>query len=344
MEYRTLGGSGVQVSTLCLGAMMYGPAGNNDEAECAAMTHKALDAGINFIDTADRYSMGISEEIVGRAIKGRRDSVVVATKFYGPMGDDINMQGGSRRWVTQAVEDSLRRLDTDYIDLYQMHRPDPRTDFGDTLAALTDLVRAGKIRMIGTSTFPAELIVEGQWAAERRSLERVRCEQPPYSIFTREIERSVLPTCLAYDVGVIVWSPLNGGWLTGKYRKDADWPDNSRATRNLVSAKRWDRDNPVVAHKLDLVEELDALAADVGCSMATLAYAFTLAHPAVTSTIIGPRTPQQLDAALEDPDLRLSDEVLDRIDDLVPPGTDLNPDDAFYIPPAIANPALRRRK
>ena len=344
MEYRTLGGSGVQVSTLCLGAMMYGPAGNKDEAECAAMTHKALDAGINFIDTADRYSMGISEEIVGRAIKGRRDSVVVATKFYGPMGDDINMQGGSRRWVTQAVEDSLRRLDTDYIDLYQMHRPDPRTDFGDTLAALTDLVQAGKIRMIGTSTFPAELIVEGQWAAERRGLERVRCEQPPYSIFTREIERAVLPTCAAYDMGVIVWSPLNGGWLTGKYRKDTDWPEDSRATRNLVSAKRWDRENPVVAHKLDLVEELDTLAAEVGCSMATLAYAFSLAHPAVTSTIIGPRTPEQLDAALEDPDLRLSNDVLDRIDELVPAGTDLNPDDAFYIPPSISNPALRRNK
>ena len=343
MEYRTLGATGVQVSALCLGAMMYGPAGNNDEAECAAMTHQALDAGINFIDTADRYSMGVSEEIVGRAIKGRRDEVVLATKFYGPMGDDVNMQGGARRWVTRAVEHSLRRLDTDHIDLYQMHRPDPRTDFGDTLAALTDLVRAGKIRMIGTSTFPAELIVEGQWAAERRSLERVRCEQPPYSIFTREIERSVLPACQAYGMGVIVWSPLNGGWLTGKYRKGAEWPENSRATRSLVSAQRWDRDNPVVKHKLNLVEELAALAADAGCSMAALAYSFTLAHPAVTSAIIGPRTPRQLDAALENPDLRLSNDILDRIDELVPPGTDLNPDDAFYIPPPVANPHLRRR-
>ncbi len=344
MEYRTLGASGVQVSTLCLGAMMFGPAGNNDEIECAAMVHKSLDFGINFIDTADRYSLGISEEIVGRALKGRRDDVVVATKFFGPMGDDVNMQGGSRRWITNAVEHSLRRLGTDYIDLYQMHRPDPRTDFGDTLAALTDLVRAGKIRMIGTSTFPAELIVEGQWAAERRSLERVRCEQPPYSIFTREVERAVLPVCRSYSMGVIVWSPLNGGWLTGKYRKDAEWPDNSRATRNLVSAERWDRTNPVVRHKLELVEELDGLAAESGCSMAGLAYAFTLAHPAVTSTIIGPRTPQQLDAALEHADLRLSDDVLDRIDDLVPPGTDLNPDDAFYVPPSLVDPALRRRK
>ncbi|WP_420637922.1 aldo/keto reductase [Candidatus Poriferisocius sp.] len=343
MEYRTLGATGVQVSTLCLGAMMYGPIGNNDEAECAAMTHRALDAGINFIDTADRYSMGISEEFVGRALKGRRDEVVVATKFYGPMGDDPNMQGGSRRWVVRAVEDSLRRLDTDYIDLYQMHRPDPRTDFGDTLAALTDLVRDGKIRMIGTSTFPAELIVEGQWAAERRGLERVRCEQPPYSIFTREIERAVLPTCLAYGMGTIVWSPLNGGWLAGKYRKDAEWPKDSRAARNLLPAARWDRTNPVVQHKLDLVEELDALAAEVGCSMAGLAYAFTLAHPAVTSTIIGPRTPEQLEAALEHADLRLSSDVLDRIDELVPPGTDLNPDDAFYVSSAIAEATLRRR-
>ena len=197
--------------------------------------------------------------------------------------------------------------------------------------------------MIGTSTFPAELIVEGQWAAERRSLERVRCEQPPYSIFTREIERAVLPACQSYSMGVIVWSPLNGGWLTGKYRKDAEWPDNSRATRNLVSAKRWDRANPVVQHKLDLVEELDGLSAELGCSMAGLAYAFTLAHPAVTSTIIGPRTPQQLDAALDYADLRLSHDVLDRIDDLVPPGTDLNPDDAFYVPPALADATLRRR-
>ncbi len=344
MEYRTLGGSGIQVSTLCFGAMMFGPFGNNDEAECIAMTHKALDAGINFIDTADAYSSGRSEEIVGRAIKARRDSVVVATKFYWPMSDDVNTQGGSRRWVTQAVDDSLRRLGTDYIDLYQMHRPDPRTDFGDTLAALTDLVRAGKVRAIGTSTFPAEMIVEGQWTAERRCLERVRCEQPPYSIFTREIERAVLPTCEAYDMGVIVWSPLNAGWLTGKYRKGAEWPEDSRANRNMFRGSRWDPANPTIQRKLELVEQLEALAAELGCSMVSLAYAFALAHPAVTSAIIGPRTPGQLDAALENSELCLGDDVLDRIDELVAPGTDINPDDAYYTSPAVADPKLRRKK
>src|SRR5271154_3606729 len=229
MQYRTLGKTGIKVSPYCLGAMMFGQMGNPDHEDCIRIIHKALDFGINFIDTADRYSRGASEEIVGKALKGRRDKVVLATKVHGPMGEDPNQQGNSRRWIMQAVDASLRRLQTDHIDLYQIHRPAPATDIEETLSALTDLRRAGKIRAIGSSTFPASEIVEAQWVAERRGLARFRTEQPPYSILGRSIEREVLPTCQKYGMGVLIWSPLAKGMLSGKYRKAAPQPDAARA-------------------------------------------------------------------------------------------------------------------
>jgi aryl-alcohol dehydrogenase-like predicted oxidoreductase len=346
VELRTLGGTGIRVSVHCLGAMMFGKAGNRDEAECVGMVHRALDAGINFIDTADRYSLGQSEEIVGRALAGRRDEVVLATKFHGPMpggsrDDDPNRQGASRRWIVQAVEDSLRRLQTDYIDVYQQHRPDPRVDPEETLSALTDLVRQGKIRAIGTSSFPAELITEMQWISQRRGLERVRCEQPPYSLFTRGIEKAVLPTCRRHGMGVIVWSPLNGGWLTGKYRMGQEPPAGSRAARGWTTT-RWDPDRPGPRRKYELVEEVAKVAADVGVPMSHLAHAWVLEHPAVTAAIIGPRTPDQLEEALAGADLRLDPDVLDRLDALVPPGTDIEPDDLFAVLPGLDVAARRR--
>jgi len=335
MQYRPLGKTGIKVTPYCLGSMMFGSIGNPDHGDCVRIVHKALDAGINFIDTADRYSAGESEEIVGQALKGRRDSVVLATKFFGPMGDDPNMQGTSRRWVFRAVEDSLRRLGTDYIDLYQVHRPAPDTDIEETLSALTDLMRAGKIRAIGTSTFPVSEIVEAQWVAERRGLARFRTEQPPYSILDRGIERDMLPTCERYGMGVMVWSPLSKGMLTGKYRKGQPTPDSPRAAHfaRLFSDER----------SLDVVEELIVLAQEAGISLIHLAMAFVMAHPAVTSAILGPRTMQHLDDLLAGAKIRLSDDILDRIDQIVPPGTDLAPNDANYMPPALVKSALRRR-
>jgi aryl-alcohol dehydrogenase-like predicted oxidoreductase len=339
MEYRVLGGTGMRVSTLCFGAMMFGEWGNPDADECVAMLHRALDAGINVVDTADVYSGGVSEEIVGRALRDRRDDVILATKFHGPMGADPNSQGSSRRWILRAVEGSLRRLGTDWIDVYQAHRPDPATDIDETLAALSDLVHQGKVRAIGTSTFPAEQLVEAQWAAERRGRERFRTEQPPYSIFARGVERAVLPTCRRYDIGVLVWAPLNGGWLTGKYRRGVEPTADSRAMR---AAEHFDFDGPVAARKLELVEELAKLASDAGCTLTHLAHAFVLAHPAVTTAIIGPRTPEQLDDVLAGVDVRLDPDVLARIDALVPPGTNLNPADAGYTPSDLDPRRLRR--
>src|SRR5690349_4776486 len=261
MEYRTLGRTGMTVSTQCLGAMMFGAWGNRDHDECVGMVHTALESGVNFVDTADVYSTGESEEIVGQALRGRRDDVVLATKVHAPMSEDPNQRGNSRRWIVREVENSLRRLQTDWIDLYQIHRPDFTTHIDETLGALTDLVRSGKVRAIGSSTFPAELIVEAQWVAERRGRERFVCEQPPYSIFARGIERAVLPTCRRYEMGVIVWGPLNGGWLTGKYRRGAPVPEGSRAASGRIPA-RYDFDRPEVQRKLDLQEELEKVAAD----------------------------------------------------------------------------------
>jgi aryl-alcohol dehydrogenase-like predicted oxidoreductase len=341
MDQRTLGRTGVRVSPLCLGAMMLGAWGNPDHDESVRIIHRALDAGINFIDTADVYSAGESEEIVGQALtQGRRDNVILATKFHASMGEDPNAQGNSRRWIIRECENSLRRLRTDWIDLYQAHRPDPACDIDETLAALSDLVHAGKVRYLGSSTFPAHQIVEAQWVAERRQRERFVCEQPPYSIFVRGIEADVLPVCQDHGMGVIPWSPLAGGWLSGKYRKGRELPKGGRASR--VPA-RYDLSQPGNQRKLELVEELVALADDAGISLIHLALAFVLQHPAVTSAIIGPRTMEQLEGQLGAADVLLDDAVLDRIDELVPPGSNLNQADTGWMPPALAAAWRRRR-
>jgi aryl-alcohol dehydrogenase-like predicted oxidoreductase len=341
VRYVRLGRTGVHVSPLCLGTMMFGAWGNTDHEESVRIIHAALDAGINFVDTADVYSAGECEEIVGRALKGRRDRVVLATKFTGAMSDDINERGVSRRWIIREVENSLRRLGTDWIDLYQVHRPDQKTDIEETLGALTDLVRQGKVRYIGCSTFPAESIAEAQWASERRNLARFVCEQPPYSIFVRGVETAVLPTAQRYGMAVIAWSPLNGGWLTGKYRRDQEAPQGTRMTRMRIP-ERFDLGVPGNQQKLNLVEDLDKLAADAGMSMTHLALAWTLQHPAVTSAIIGPRTMEQLEGVLGADEQTLDASILDRIDELVPPGVTLNPSDSGYGNPHLA-PATRRR-
>src|SRR6202453_5193963 len=328
MRMRTLGGTGIKVSSYCLGAMMFGAWGNPDHTESGQIIHAALDAGINFIDTADVYSTGESEEIIGKALGRRRGDVVLATKAHGPMGDDVNMRGASRRWIIREVENSLWRLQTDYIDLYQMHRPDPDTDIDETLSALSDLTRSGKVRAIGSSTFPAEQIVEAQWVAQSRGHVRFRCEQPPYSIFVRGIEGSILPTCQKYGMGVIAWSPLAGGWLTGRYRQGTD-VDMSIGRAQRIP-QRFDPALPGNAAKLAAVEELIKISADAGCSLTHLALAFVTGHSAVTSAIIGPRTMDQLTDLLAGADVILDDDILDRIDQIVPPGVTLNTADAGW--------------
>jgi aryl-alcohol dehydrogenase-like predicted oxidoreductase len=340
MEHRTLGKTGVSVSPLCLGAMMFGAWGNPDHEESVRIIHRALDAGINFIDTADVYSRGESEEIVRKALVGRRDKIVLATKFHGTMGDDPNERGNSRRWIVQEVEASLRRLGTDWIDLYQVHRPDPGTDIDETLGALTDLVRAGKIRYLGSSTFPPSAIVEAQWVAERRGRERFVCEQPPYSLLVRGIEAEVLPVCEQYGMGVIPWSPLAGGWLSGRYRKGGDAPQSTRAE---LLPLRYDLSLPENQTKLEAAEQLAQLAERAGMSLIHLALAFVMRHPAVTAPIIGPRTMEQLESQLGAAEVVLSDDVLDEIDAIVPPGRNFNSGDAGWTPPALEHASLRRR-
>ena len=341
MQMRGLGSTGVQVSTLCLGAMMFGAWGNRDHDESVRIIHRALDAGVNFIDTADVYSAGESETIVGKALAGgRRDNVVLATKAHGTMGEDPNQRGNSRRWLIRECENSLRRLGTDYIDLYQIHRPEPDTDIDETLGALSDLIRAGKICYAGSSTFPAAQIVEAQWAAQRRDRERFVCEQPPYSILVRGIEADVLPACQAYQMGVITWGPLASGWLSGAYRRDAEIPLSRRAQR---LPHRFDLSLPGNQLKLDAADQLATLAAEAGLTLIHLALAFVLSHPAVTSAIIGPRTMEHLDSQLGAAAAELPADVLDRIDKIVPPGVNLNPADRGYEPPALADPGLRRR-
>ena len=320
MQLRTLGATGMRVSPLCLGAMMFGSIGNRDHDDCVRIIHRALDAGINFIDTADAYSRGESETIVGKAIRGRRDSLIIATKFYSPMGDDPNMRGASRRWIVRAVEDSLRRLGTDYIDLYQIHRYDVDTDIEEVLFTLTELVRQGKIRQFGSSAFPPDRIVESHWAAQRLGTLRFRCEQPPYSIFVRDIERFVLPACQRYGMGVITWSPLDGGFLSGKYRKPEDLAGENRIAFFQQRIRgHFDPHEAWIRRKLELVGELTKLADEIGVTLAQLAVAFVIQHPAVTSAIIGPRTMQHLEGLLPAAGIKLSAETLDRIDALVPP-------------------------
>lgn len=344
MEQRLLGRTGVRVSHQTLGAMMFGTMGNTDRAECVAMVHRALDAGITTIDTADAYSRGQSEEIVGEALVGRRDDVVLATKVFFPMGRDPNQRGGSRRWIVRAVEDSLRRLRTDHIDVYQLHRRDPDVDLEESLAAMSDLVRAGKVRVVGMSATGPDWIVEGQWIAERRGLARVRCEQAQYSLFARRIEAHVLPACRRHGLGVLTYGPLNGGFLSGKYRRDEAAPADSRAARpGGVPTAKWDRERAEVARKFDLLEALEALAAEAGLTLLELAMGFVQEHPDVSSVIIGPRTPAQLEAALAAADVRLDADLLDGIDRLLPPGTDLDRADSGFTDPELEDPRTRRR-
>jgi aryl-alcohol dehydrogenase-like predicted oxidoreductase len=338
MEYRPLGRTGVQVSPLCLGTMMFGAWGNPDHDDSIRIIHRALDAGINFVDTADIYSAGESEEIVGKALKGRRDDVVLATKLGVPMDEDPNHRGGSRRWIVHEVENSLRRLGTDYIDLYQLHRPDLDTDIDETLAALTDLVQQGKVRYIGSSSFNAGQIVEAQWAARGRRLERFRTEQPPYSLLTRGIELDVLPTAQRHGMGILTYSPLAGGWLSGSWTADSS--PTSPARQRL--AKRFDMSLPENQRKLEAVQQLAEVADDAGLTLIELAIAFVINHPGVTSAIIGPRTVEQLDSQLPAADVQLDAAVLDRIDNIVTPGVVLNPADTSYGE-QVLQPALRRR-
>jgi aryl-alcohol dehydrogenase-like predicted oxidoreductase len=322
--------------------MMFGTLGNGDHEDCIRIIHCALDAGINFIDTADGYSSGESETIVGKAIRNRRDSLILATKFFAPMGQDPNNRGASRRWIVRAVEDSLRRLGTDYIDLYQLHRYDVDTDIEETLFTLTEMVRQGKIRQFGSSSFPADRIVESQWTAERRGTLRFRCEQPGYSIFNRDAERFVLPACQRYGMGAITFSPLDGGFLSGKYQAPADLDGDNRVAyfaRRIRGS--FDPQAAWVHRKLELAAELTKLAADSGITLAQLAVAFVMQHPAVTAAIIGPRTLNQLESLLPAGDLELSAAALDRIDALVPPGTSLNP--SYNDLPSATNKAALRR-
>ena len=341
MRYRVLGGTGIEVSVHCLGTMMFGSVGNPDHDDCVRIVHAALDQGINFVDTADMYSAGESEQILGKALRGRRDDVVLATKVHFPMGEGRNRSGNSRRWILRAVEESLTRLQTDWIDLYQVHRPDLSTDIEETLSVLTDLVHQGKIRAFGCSTFPAALIAESHHVAERRGLMRFRTEQPPYSMLARGIEESVLPTCLRYGMGVLVWSPLAFGFLTGRYRKGRS-VDLSTG-RPSVRPERFDPAMPENAAKFEVVEKLVEVADGIGASLPELAIAFTVAHPGVTSAIVGPRTMQQLEDLLKGASLTLDDATLDRIDEIVPPGTNIYRPNAAFALPTLTDPALRRR-
>ena len=343
MEYRVLGRTGVEVSSLCLGAMMFGAWGNTDHEECHRIIQVALDAGINFIDTADVYSAGESEEIVGdflgAAGPAKREDIVLATKVHGQMGEGRNRQGNSRRWIISECEASLRRLRTDYIDLYQVHRPSPGTDIDDTLSALSDLVHAGKIRYFGSSTFPAWMVVEAHWTSDRRGHERLATEQPPYSILVRGIETDLLEVCRHYGMGVLSWSPLAGGWLSGRFGTGQE--NTSRRAERLPA--RYDLTLPGNAAKLAAVDRLTGLAAEAGHSLPELAVAFVLAHPGVTSAIIGPRTMEQLTSLFDSADIRLDHDVLDAIDKIVPPGQDLNIGDHGWVPPWVEEPSQRRR-
>ena len=352
MEYRSLGRTGMHVSPLCLGAMMFGAWGEPDHETSVKIIHRALDAGLNFIDTADVYSQGESEVIVGKALaNGRRDDVILATKFHMQMGvpvdappgtkGDPNSRGSSRRWIIREVEDSLRRLGTDWIDLYQVHRPAPDTDVEETLSALTDLQRQGKIRAFGSSTFPAHEIVEAQWVAQRRGLGRFVTEQPPYSMLVRGIEADLLPVAQQYGMGVIPWSPLAGGWLSGRYRKGQDTPGSTRANR---LPQRYDLSLPENQRKLDAADQLGQLADEAGIPLVHMAIAFVLQHPAVTAPIIGPRTMEHLESQLGALDVTLSADVLDRIDEIVPPGTTFSRADSGYVPPALTDRFARRRR
>jgi aryl-alcohol dehydrogenase-like predicted oxidoreductase len=339
MQYRTLGRTGVRISSLALGAMNFGRIGRTTQDEATAIVDAALEAGINVIDTADRYSDGESEEMIGRAIAGRREDIVLATKATMPMSDEPNHQGSSRRWLVTELDASLRRLGVDHVDLYQIHRWDPMTSDEETLSALTDLQRAGKIRYFGSSTFPAYRIVQAQWAAREHHLGRYVTEQPSYSILQRGIETHVLPVTQEYGLGVLAWSPLASGWLSGAVREGRDVATN----RSAMMPERFDTALPANRARLDAVEQLAKVADDAGLTLIQLALGFVTAHPAVTSALIGPRTLDHLRSQLAAADTALSADVLDAIDAIVAPGVDLAAHEKFDTPPALLDPSLRRR-
>jgi aryl-alcohol dehydrogenase-like predicted oxidoreductase len=339
MQYRTLGRTGVQVSTLVLGAMNFGRLGRTTQDEVTAMVDTALAAGINLIDTADMYGQGESEQMIGKAIAGRRDDIVVATKAGLPMGDERNHQGGSRRWLVNALDGSLRRLGIDHVDLYQIHRWDPRTADEETLSALTDLQRAGKIRYFGSSTFPAYRLVQAQWAARDNHLSRYVTEQPSYSILQRGVEAHVLPVAEQYGLGVLAWSPLASGWLSGAIRKGS----KITTSRSAFMPQRFDTAVPANQTRLDAVERLATIADEAGLTMIQLALGFVTAHPAVTGAIIGPRTMEHLHSQLAAADTVLPADVLDAVDAVVAPGVDLAAHEKFDTPPALLDAAWRRR-
>jgi aryl-alcohol dehydrogenase-like predicted oxidoreductase len=339
MERRRLGRSGISVSRLALGAGQFGTFGQTTAAECISVIHAALDGGINAIDTADFYSFGESETIVGKAIAGRRADVVLATKCGMPMGKDPNERGASRRWIRHSIEQSLRRLGTDHVDLYQIHRPDPDTDIAETLLALADLAREGKIRAYGLSNFPAHRLVEAQLVADRLGVARPHTEQPSYSIFARGVEADVLPVCVKYDVAVLAYSPLDGGWLAGKYRAGSE-PEKSARQRlqpaRFDLAREWNR------RKLEAVEALVKLADEAGLTLPHLAIGFVLAHAAVASAIVGGSKVAYVAEHLAGKDVTLPNEVLDRIDAIVAPGTQLA-EEAGFREPSLSDPSLARR-
>jgi aryl-alcohol dehydrogenase-like predicted oxidoreductase len=339
MQYRTLGRTGVQVSSLVLGAMNFGARARTTQDDATAIVEAALGGGINLIDTADMYGSGESEQMVGKAIAGRRDDVVLATKAAMPMGDEPNHRGSSRRWLVTELDNSLRRLNVDHVDLYQIHRWDPATSDEETLSALTDLQRAGKIRSFGSSTFPAYRIVQAQWAARDHHLGRYVTEQPSYSILQRGIEAHVLPVTQEYGLGVLAWSPLAAGWLSGAVREGQPVTTH----RSAMMPQRFDTAVPANRARMDAVEQLAKVAADAGLTMIQLALGFVTAHPAVTSAIIGPRTLGHLHSQLAAADIALTADVLDAIDTIVAPGTDLAPHEKYDTPPALLDPSLRRR-
>ena len=344
MEYRPLGATGMSVSQLALGTMMFGAFGNADHEDAVRIIHAALDAGVNLLDTADVYSGGESEQIVGKALAGRRDTVVLATKVGLPAGPDPNQRGTSRRWIVRSVENSLRRLGTDWIDLYQLHRLAPDTDLDETLGVLSDLVHDGKIRAFGASTVPASRIVEAQWTAERRCRERPRSEQPPYSILTRGVEVDVLPTCRRHGLGVLAYSPLAGGWLSGRYRHGREIEGPGSPARQQRFAAAYDANSPQNAAKLDAADALGQLADEAGVSLVQMALAFVVGHPAVTSAIVGPRTMDHLRSYLTADGVILTREVLARIDEIVAPGVTINVADNMWEGSTDAlTPAARRR-
>jgi aryl-alcohol dehydrogenase-like predicted oxidoreductase len=325
MEYRPLGRTGVKVSPLCLGCMNFG--GKTSPQDSYEIIDRALDAGINFLDTANVYSRGRSEEVTGEALKrnGRRDKVILATKVHGAMDDeDPNARGNSRRHIIEQCEASLRRLQTDYIDLYQIHRPQPDIPIDETLEALSDLIRAGKVRYIGTSTFAAWQLVEAWMIAKELGLSRFVCEQPPYNLLDRRIERELLPMAQTYGIGIIPWSPLAGGLLTGKYSRTAEPPRGSRyenVKENKVQQQRYTEPS------FDVIERVAALAEEKGCSLSQFALAWCVQQAGVTSPIIGPRTMEQLEDNLKALELSISDEDRKRIDEVIPPGRMVS---AFY--------------